>query len=264
MIGFPVEHSLSPRIHLAAARATGVDLAYEAIPVHPDEVADAIATMRSDDIRGYSVTMPHKESVIPFLDELTPAAAALGAVNHITNTDGWLVGNNTDGDGFVLGLLHSAATPVSDKTCGVIGSGGAARAIVDACGRHGAADVVVVARSAERAQTAASLAGEVGRVGSHDDLAGCDIVVNATPIGMAHTDGEGKLPCDVESLSSHAVVVDIVYNPLETPLLATARQAKMSAVNGVSMLVGQAGEQFSTWTGVPAPLAEMFEAVALA
>lgn len=261
MIGFPVEHSLSPRIHLAAARATGVDLSYEAIPVQPEQLADAIATMRSEVIRGYSVTMPHKEAVIPFLDELTPAATALGAVNHITNTDGWLVGNNTDGDGFVLGLAYSADVSVFEKTCGVIGSGGAARAIIDACARHGAKDVVVVARSEQRALTAAQLAGTSGRVGGHDDLAGCDIVVNATPIGMANTAGEGQLPFDVDLLSRDAVVVDIVYTPLDTPLLVSARNRGMASVNGVSMLVGQAGEQFSTWTGIAAPLAEMFEAV---
>lgn len=263
VIGFPVEHSLSPRIHLAAAKAVGINLAYEAIPVMANEVGAAISAMRDEPIRGYSVTMPHKETVIEFLDELTPSATALGAVNHITNTNGWLTGNNTDGNGFVLGLEHSAKTSVRGKTCGVIGSGGAARAIIEACARHGAKEVVVVARSAERAQTAALLAGDSGRTGDGDALGRCDVVVNATPIGMAHTESAGQLPCDVEALSPTAVVIDIVYNPLETPLLTAVAGRGMVGVNGLSMLVGQAAEQFSAWTGVPAPLREMFASVSL-
>ena len=252
---------MSPRIHMAAAQATSIDLQYDAIPVRPDEVEQAISAMRRENIRGYSVTMPHKEAVIPFLDELTPAAEALGAVNHITNTDGRLVGNNTDGDGFVLGLEHSTGESVTDKTIGVIGSGGAARAIIDACARHGARQVRVVARSQERALKASTLAGDVGVVASQEQLADCDIVVNATPIGMAHTDGEGQLPCNVDDLSAEAIVVDIVYTPLETPLLAESRRRGLTTVNGLSMLVGQAGEQFSTWTDVEAPLEAMFSAV---
>lgn len=261
VIGYPVAHSLSPRIHLAAAAAVGVDLDYTAVPVEPDGVAGAIEAMRTEEIRGYSVTMPLKEAVIPFLDELTDAAKGLGAVNHITNHNGRLVGNNTDGDGFVLGLAHQWGISVQSQTCGVLGSGGAARAIIDACSRHGAKEVRVAARSPERGQVAAALAGDRGRLVGIDDLSGCDVVVNATPIGMGASAADRDLPFAVDGLSPAAVVVDIVYNPLATPLVQQARERGLRAMNGVPMLVGQAAEQFSAWTATPAPLDAMFDAV---
>lgn len=261
VIGWPVTHSLSPRIHTAAAHAAGVDLSYTAIPVEPGQTASALADMRARGIRGYSVTMPHKEAVISGLDELTPAAAALGAVNHITNTSGHLLGNNTDGDGFVLGFEHTSEKTIRDSVVGVVGSGGAARAIIEACYRHGAAEVLVVARSVERGTAAAALAEERGRLASAESLAHCDIVVNATPLGMAETDGYGIVPIDVDTLGRDTTVADIVYNPRETELLALARKRGLPTVEGVTMLVGQAAEQFTTWTGVEAPLSSMFDAV---
>ncbi len=261
VIGMPVEHSLSPRIHLAAAKAIGLKLRYDAVSVTPDRLGVAMAQMREQNIRGYSVTMPHKAEVMEHLDELTPAARALGAVNHITNTDGYLVGNNTDGDGFVLGLEHSAGVSVLEKSCAVVGSGGAARAIIDACARHRASRVCVLARSAERARSAAVLAGDRGEVGDVSVLGECDVVVNATPVGMAETDGAGLVPFDVAELRDDAVVVDIVYNPLKTPLLAAAQARGLHIVGGLAMLVGQAAEQFSTWTGHTAPLDAMFAAL---
>ncbi len=265
VIGWPVAHSLSPRIHTAAAAAAGIDLVYTAQPVEPGHVLAALDTMRTEGIRGYSVTMPHKEAVIEGLDELTPAAAALGAVNHITNTNGHLVGNNTDGDGFILGLQHAGATVVDGRVIGVLGSGGAARAIIEACYRHGAGEVVVVARSTERGNTAAALAHERGRFANSADRSvfeSCDIIVNATPLGMAGTAGEGVEAVDVASLSVGTTVVDIVYNPRRTPMLAAAQARGLPAVEGVTMLVGQAAEQFTAWTGHDAPLSAMFEAVA--
>ena len=120
---------------------------------------------------------------------------------------------------------------------------------------------MVVARSAERAATAASLAQERGRVGSWDDLNTCDIVVNATPVGMAETPGENQLVVDVAQLGEQTTVVDIIYNPRDTPLLVAARNRGLATVEGVTMLVGQAAEQFSAWTGVQAPLEAMFEVV---
>lgn len=262
VIGWPVKHSMSPTIHTAAARAVGVSLTYSAIEVEPGATRSAIELMRRDNIRGYSVTMPHKEAVVEHLDELTPAAQVLGAVNHITNTDGHLVGNNTDGDGFVLGLRHASGQPVKGQSIGVVGSGGAARAIIDACYRFGASEVVVVARSHERGSQAAALAHGRGRCTDITALSECDIVVNATPVGMAETAYDGEIPFDIALVDRTATVVDIVYNPLETPLLSASRERGISTVGGLAMLVGQAAEQFTAWTGVPAPLDAMFDAVA--
>lgn len=261
VIGWPVKHSLSPVIHTAAAAAAGVDLTFTAIEVEPGQALRALDQMRTDGLRGYSVTMPHKEAVIPGLDELSPAADALGAVNHITNNDGRLIGNNTDGDGFVLGLESLADVSVAGRSVGVLGTGGAARAIIDACHRHGAGEVVVVGRSAERAAVAAALANDRGRAADRTALDMCDIVVNATPLGMAGTEGEGAVAIDVDGLADSVVVADIVYIPRETPLLAAARERGLLTVEGVAMLVGQAAEQFTAWTGAEAPLDAMFQAV---
>ena len=261
VIGWPVKHSLSPKIHMAAATAVGVDLRYDAIEVEPGRALDALKSMRLHEIRGYSVTMPHKEAVIAGLDELTASASSLNAVNHITNTDGHLVGNNTDGDGFVLGLEHASDFRVHGSVVGVIGSGGAARAIVEACYRHGAEKVVVVARSQERGEIAAALAQERGITGMESALGACDIVVNATPVGMAETAQADSVPFDVDLLSASTLVVDIVYNPRQTLLLTSAAKRGLPTVEGLTMLVGQAAEQFSAWTGVEAPVEAMYAAV---
>ena len=260
VIGWPVEHSRSPAIHLAAANATGVDLDYTRFAVAPGDGARAVEAMRPLGIRGLSVTMPHKEAVISACDELTPAAERLGAVNHLTNTDGVIVGNNTDGDGFVLGFEHTTGEAVAAKSVLVYGSGGAARAIIDGCARAGATSIGVVARSSERAATAAAVAPEVATVVGLEDLGQANIVVNATPIGMAETHGAGQLAFAVDDLQNDAVVVDIVYSPLDTPLLVAARARGLTAVNGLAMLAGQASSQFSAWTGSVPPLETLIRA----
>lgn len=260
VIGYPVMHSRSPAIHLAAAAAVGVDLDYRAIAVEPHALPDMIAMMREKHMRGLSVTMPHKQHVIAELDELTHSASDLGAVNHITNTDGHLVGNNTDGDGFLLGLSHAHNLSVGGHHVGVFGAGGAARAIIRACGVAGADCVSVLARNPERAARAAEAAGGVGFVASADVLQTVDFIVNATPVGMSGTPGESFVPFDVGQLRDDAVVIDIVYQPVETRLLVEARTRGLRAVDGLAMLAGQAAEQFQAWTGIEAPLDVMIAA----
>lgn len=256
VIGWPVEHSRSPAIHNTAAAATGADLVYVALPVEPGNGAEAAASMRTLGIRGMSVTMPHKVEVLDAVDELTPVAQVLGAVNHITNHDGHLVGNNTDGAGFVAGLRHDAGLELAGKRVGVFGAGGAARAIIHGCVEAGA-DVIVVARNAERAEHAAAVAPAGASSGTISMFAESDVVVNATPVGMAGSASEQDTPFDVAALVDGCTVVDIVYTPLETPLLRAARARGLVAVDGLSMLVGQAAEQFSAWTGFEAPYEAM-------
>ena len=181
-------------------------------------------------------------------------------MNHITNTDGHLVGNNTDGAGFVRGLLADAGVGLSGARVGVAGAGGAARAIVAGCADAGA-DVVIVARNPDRAQAATAVAPTQAVVGAASDLSECAVVVNATPIGMRGVETDSTVPFDVDTLANDAVVVDIVYDPLETELLRRARERGLTAIDGLSMLVGQAAEQFTAWTGVDAPYEVMREAV---
>lgn len=239
---------------MAAAQATGVDLDYTRFPVAPGNGARAVAAMRPLGIRGLSVTMPHKESVISACDELTPAAQRLNAVNHLTNTDGTITGNNTDGDGFVLGFEFVTRRPIAGAHVAVFGAGGAARAIIDGCARAGASKVTVIARNEERGNSAAYVAPEVAVLGNTDCLAEVDLAVNATPVGMAETPAAGAMAFAVDELREDAVVVDIVYSPLETPLLAAARAKGLATVDGLAMLAGQASSQFTAWTGAAPPL----------
>ncbi len=221
-----------------------------------------IDMMRETGMRGLSVTMPHKEAVIPEVDELTSSARVLGAVNHITNTHGQLVGNNTDGDGFLLGLSHAHGIDVADMHVGVYGAGGAARSIIQACARAGARSISVVARHHDRAVTAAKVGGGIASPDDVSALRQADLVVNATPVGMAGTSGAGLVPFDVDVLRDDVVVVDIVYDPVATPLLRASQARDLRAVDGLSMLAGQAAAQFTAWTGVAAPLEVMIAAAA--
>ncbi len=265
VIGQPVRHSLSPEIHNAGFSARGLDWAFLAFDVPPESAIAAVDAMRGLGIRGMSVTMPHKFAVVPALDELTPAAKALGAVNCITNRDGFLVGDNTDGGGFLDGLAHDAGFVAAGQRCVVFGAGGAARAVIHALGAAGAVDIAVVNRSADHATEAASLAGPVGRVvpasaSLADELSTFDLVVNATAVGMAGGPAPEALPCPVEVLSADQVLVDLVYEPGETPWLSAARKRGIQSYNGLSMLVCQAARAFTSWTGESAPIEAMEQA----
>lgn len=253
VIGWPVEHSRSPHIHNAAYAATGLDWVYVALPVPPGEVEAALAGMRALGIEGLSVTMPHKAAAAAAVDALTDDAVALRAVNSIRRDGHRLVGDNTDGGGFVDSLREAGVDP-DGRRCAVLGAGGAARAVVRALARAGAASVVVLARDAERAGTAAALAGTVGEVGALGDpgaLSSADLLVQATPLGMGD---DPTLAVDPAPLPDHAAVADLVYHPRRTPLLAAAEARGLHVVGGIGMLVHQAARQFEAWTGERAPI----------
>jgi shikimate dehydrogenase len=257
VIGMPVRHSLSPAIHNAAFRSAGVDWVYVALPVEPGDVPDALAGMRALGIGGLNVTMPHKEAVHHAMDVLDPVAAALRTVNTVVPlSDGRLSGHTTDGAGFLDALRIDEGVDVAGMRVVVLGAGGAARAVVDALARAGAAQVIVVNRSPDNAASAAALAGSVGRTGAMTDVAAADLVVNATPIGM----GTDATPVDPASLRAGQIVVDLVYHPLDTALLQAARAAGARAVDGLGMLVHQAAHSFRLWTGVDAPVTVMRDA----
>ena len=264
VVGNPVRHSLSPTIVNAAFAATGLDWVYTAFEVANGRGADAVVAMRTLGLGGLSVTMPHKGSVHDAVDERTPVAADLGAVNCVFWRDGRLVGDNTDGAGFLDALRLDHGVDVAGRRCVLIGAGGAGRAVARALGSAGAADVAVVNRSPAPALRAAELAGEHGRVGHAHDAAAADLVVNATPIGMGGTPGDprdgGPLPLDPASLRAGQVVVDLIYHPDTTPLLAAAAARGATAVNGLGMLVHQAAHAFVRWTGETAPIEAMVDA----
>ncbi len=257
IIGDPIRHSLSPAIHNAAYAARGLDWVYLAFPVPAGRAAEALAAIRSLSLAGLQVTMPHKGDAAGACDELSSTAATLGAVNTVVLRNGLLVGDSTDGEGFVRALADEGVDAQGARIV-VLGAGGAARAITDALGRSGAR-VTVAARRLEAATMAASLAH-----GTHavlfeqldDAVAEAAVVVNATPLGMAGEDP----PFDTAVLHEDQLVVDTVYQPPETPLLVQAQARGARVANGIGMLVHQAALAFTVFTGMDAPLGAMREA----
>jgi shikimate dehydrogenase len=265
VIGDPVEHSLSPVLHNAALVELGLDWAYVAFPVPAGRGEAAVACMVDLGIRGLSVTMPHKAGAAKACHQLSPLAERLGVVNTVTNVGGQLVGDSTDGPGFIDSLAELGWSP-EGKRCLVLGAGGSARAVVLALGAAGAKRVEVVARRPEQGQEVASLAGEAGVVAMVDAADAADLIVNATPVGMAGVpvDAGGELPFGLEPkrLGPGQLVVDLIYAPATTQLLASARERGAGTCNGLGMLVHQAARQLTIWTGRDAPI-EVMSAAAL-
>ena len=259
VIGSPVTHSLSPLLHNAAFNSLGMDWEYLALEITESELDEVLAQMRSGNLGGLSVTMPLKTRVASLVDECTSTAEKLSAVNCVVANEKGLIGHNTDGDGFLNGLIHEAQFDPKGKKVAVIGAGGAARAVIEALARSGAASIMVVNRTPAKAESAADLAGEVGAVGTLEDISGADLVVNATSIGMK--DSQVDIPCSVDLLHSSQLVVDLIYHPLETRWISLAKQKGIDSHNGVSMLLFQAAEAFTLWTGEEAPTSIMQEAI---
>jgi shikimate dehydrogenase len=244
VIGSPVRHSLSPALHNAAFAAAGLDWRMLAFEVAPGEGAAAVTALRVLGIAGFAVTMPHKAEVATAVAELDSTAAALRSVNTVVlRPDGTTFGASTDGGGFVDSLT-AAGYEVAGRRVVVLGAGGAARSIVVALAEAGAADIAVVNRSATAALEAAALT-PVARVGTIDDVAQAEVLVNTTPVGM----GTEELPLDASLLHDRLTVADIVYHPLETALLRAARERGLRIVDGLGMLVHQAVRQQRLWTG---------------
>ncbi len=251
VIGSPVRHSLSPVIHNAAFVDAGLDWVYAAFEVAPGNAGAALEAMRALGIAGLSVTMPHKEDVARAVDVLDAAASALQTVNTVVlQPDGRLSGHSTDGAGFVASLLGAGVDPTGMSVV-VLGAGGAARAVIDALVRAGVDRLVIVNRSPERAAQAVAVGGTNALAGDMSAIGAADLVVNATSIGM----GTDDLPCDVALLHSGQVVADLVYHPLDTALLRSARDRGAVVIDGLGMLVHQAVLQQQLWTGLrPDPL----------
>ncbi len=260
LFAHPAGHSLSPAMHNAAFRELGLDAHYRALDVAPEGLADAVAALRAPDVAGANVTIPHKQAVIPWLDGLTDAARAVGAVNTITPTGHGLVGDNTDVEGFLRALAELGLDP-RGVSCLVLGAGGAARAVAVGLLRAGARLSLYNRTVARAERLAAELVdeGEV-RVVRGGELAASvrdtRLLVHATPAGMeGATEAVDPLPHGV--LPREGAVVDLVYRPPETRLLARARRAGLVTLNGLPMLVHQGALSFERWFERPAPVAVM-------
>jgi 3-dehydroquinate dehydratase / shikimate dehydrogenase len=258
LLGNPVGHSVSPHMHNAAFAALGIDAVYLPIALETEELqffierfARLATRVMKWPFQGASVTVPHKITIAPLLDEIDAAASRIGAVNTIVVREEKLCGYNTDITGAMAPLeqlldLHGARAAV-------LGAGGAARSVVAGLTERGAS-VVVYGRDPVKTWRLASEFNVEGRSLDETGPLQCDILINTTPIGMKGWESEEKMPVRAEALARCGLVYDLVYNPLETELLRTARAAGARTLSGIEMLIAQAAEQFRLWTGVQPPI----------
>ncbi len=250
LIGWPVEHSLSPRLHNAAFKALDFDAEYGLLPTANAQLTERIEQLRSDEWLGANVTIPHKAAVMPVLDEIDRAAQAIGAVNTIVKRGDRLIGYNTDAIGFQRALIETGVE-VKDRSCVVLGAGGAAQAVVYVLKKLGT-QVRVYARDVAKAQSLeAKPWREIERIDPTTVL-----IVNATPIGMWPNVDASPWPSDVP-FPANALTFDLIYNPSRTRFMAQAEQAGARSINGLTMLLYQGAAAFELWTNCAAPLAVM-------
>ena len=267
LTGFPLSHSLSPKLHKAALTAAGLEGSYSLFPVdpaRPDELAHLLGRVRSGEIHGLNVTIPHKQAVLPLLNELSETAKAIGAVNTIYATDGRLIGDNTDAAGFWDDVssnidirkskIENPQSPITNyRSALVLGAGGSARAVVFALKAHGW-EVSVAARRIEQAQALVTEFGLQAAQSLNSQTTAFELLVNTTPLGM--------IP-NIETCAwdwgfpPRAFVYELVYNPPETLLMKRARASGLDASNGLGMLIEQAALAFELWTGHKADRAAM-------
>ena len=270
IFGWPVAHSKSPRMHESAANALRIELQYERFEVAPDDLADAVRRKHEMGIDGYNVTVPHKEAIMALIDEVAPAAQAIGAVNTVVRTDGRYVGHNTDAPGLVRSL-EEAGVRVGDARVVVTGGGGAARAAVVGLANAGANEITVLSRRPEqgealieslRAHVECALdAAPLSEASWYFETA--TLFVQATSATLESNPGAmafaASLPID--ALPADAAVVDIVYKPLKTSVLARAEERGLTIVDGLGMLLHQGAIAFEMWTGLEPPLDVMRSAL---
>jgi shikimate dehydrogenase len=250
VMGWPVKHSRSPRLHGYWIEKYGIDGTYVPLAVNPDDLAIALRALRPLGFAGVNLTVPHKELALPILDHVDPLARRIGAANTIVvRGDGSLEGRNSDAFGFIENIRDGARTWSPGAPAVVVGAGGAARAVVVALLEAGVRTVRIVNRTRERA---ARLADEFGITPCEwgdwrTALDGAGLLVNTTTQGM---EGQPALDIELDALPTDAVVNDIVYVPLETPLLAMARRRGNPVVDGLGMLLHQARPGFHAWFGI--------------
>lgn len=262
IIGYPLGHTLSPLMHNTAIEETGLPYRYEAEEVAPEDLARAVGRFKSEGVAGFNVTIPHKEAILPLLDEVEEEAERLGAVNTVVSREGLFVGTNTDGVGFMRSLKEDAGYEASGKLFVVLGAGGSSRAISAHLALGGASEVVIANRTLSRAERLAADLGEaVGRrcfrplplEGPETEKAvrSAQCLINTTSVGMA---GDPRSPLPTEWIKPTLLVCDIIYRPLVTPLLEAAEERGASTLGGLGMLIYQGAEAFLRWTGAEMPV----------
>lgn len=266
VVANPIKHSISPFIHNRAFEATNTNGVYLALEIEGTDLAETVANIRRYQMFGINLSMPYKEQVIPYLDQLSEEARLIGAVNTVVNREGTLIGYNTDGKGFFKSL---PSFKISGKRMVLLGAGGAAKAILAQTILDGVSQVSVFVRSASIEKTRPYLEKLQNETGFKADLfaledvselqariTDSDLLVNATSVGM---DGVSQpIPTSIV-LPEKILVADVIYQPFETPFLKWARNQGNHAVNGLGMLLYQAAEAFQLWTGKEMPTAQIWE-----
>lgn len=256
VMGWPVEHSLSPAMQNAALEKAGMDYAYIALPVPSQHLEKAVEGLKALGFCGWNVTIPHKTAIMRFMDEVDSSAKMIGAVNTVVNKDGKLKGFNTDAVGFLRGLEHSNFK-AAGKNAVILGAGGAARAVIWGLCQVRVSNITLGVRNPKKAEAMAELfrgytnvaVFNWGDEGFRNALKDAELLVNTTPLGMS-PNVDGIPPVEMELLPKTALVYDIIYTPEETKLLRAAGRLGYSVVNGEYMLAGQGAEAFRMWTGM--------------
>ncbi|MBU0672456.1 MAG: shikimate dehydrogenase [Candidatus Margulisbacteria bacterium] len=269
LIGYPLGHSVSPAMHNAAFKKLGLDYEYVPFEVNPEDLAEALKGLRALHVAGFNVTIPHKEAIVPLLDEVTKLARVIGAVNTVINQEGKLVGYNTDGAGFIESLKEDAKIDPKGKNVVVLGAGGASRAVVVMLAESGAKSIVLSDIEADKAKKLSDYIDSYfgnggGSVPPNSPelqraLDQADILVNTTPVGMKPKTKVSPLAKQI-TLPKKLLVYDLVYNPAQTQLLKDASAAGCKTCSGLGMLVRQGAIAFTLWTGEEAPIKDMYQA----
>lgn len=268
LLGRRVDYSYSPLLHNAAFQELGLPCHYTVFNIiDPELVGDALRGARALGIAGFSVTIPYKKTVVPFLDELSDEANSIQAVNTIVNDNGKLIGYNTDIGGFAAPLLPYRESIIG-QTVSLFGAGGASLAAIKAFSQFfSPKEILLFVRDTAKARTQLQESGydnsaplTILSQESPEIITGCRVIVNATPLGTKGDSGSA-IPLDRQLLNPGQIVYDMVYNPLDTPLLQAAQLAGATTISGIEMLIGQAERAFTLWTGIPMPVSAVRKAL---
>lgn len=265
VMGDPIAHSMSPDIHNDAFEKENIEAVYHHFHVTKEGLNDAMKGMKALGIEGFNITIPHKTSIIPFLDEVDELALAIGAVNTVVNKNGRFIGYNTDGKGFFKSLCDEISGDIKAKKTLVIGAGGAARAIYFTLVKEGVKQVDIANRTKERAAQLVSdcpydkVSKALSIIEAEESLSQYDLIIQTTSSGMSPELDHS--PLKVDQLKTGAIVSDIIYNPLQTKLLREAGEKGAETQNGLGMFINQAALAFEIWTGIMPDTARMTDIV---
>lgn len=271
IIGWPIEHTFSPSLHNAAFTEVGLDWAYLPLSVSPDDLEAAVDGIKAMGFMGFNVTMPHKKTVIEYLDGLSEEAILADAVNTVKRDDDRLIGHNTDGRGFIESLKMDADFLPEGKDALIIGAGGAARSVAISLAMSNVSSLTVVNRTSNKAKILTALIKdnfpecEVKVLSQNDEKIvsakkSSQLIVNATSKGMRDNPG---LPIDIDGISSGHLVYDLIYDPVETDFLKRASELGAKTINGMKMLLYQGMIAWEIWTGLKPPADKMAETLNL-